>query len=138
MCRLPLPRGLASLELSGLLPGGAPITAAVLGTEVQPAVVVVVTDVPGLSLEDALAAASAVLEPRLHPRTERPAAHPVGRSVSARLPRFGLRLQTSSHVAVDPARPLGGETHPLRVERHASRLENAIPASSLPCGMSKM
>ena len=112
MCRLPLPRGLASLDLSGLLPGGAPITAAVLGTEVQPAVVVVVTDVPGLCLEDALAAASAVLEPRLHPRTEHPAAHPVRRSVSARLPRFGLRLQTSSHVAVDPARrsKSGGNT----------------------------
>jgi len=82
-----------------------------LGTEVQPAVVVVVTEVPGLALQDALAATSAVLEPRLHPCTKHLATHAVGRSVSARLPRFRLRFQSSSHWALDPRRSveIGGK-----------------------------
>ena len=66
---------------------GAPSTAAELGTEVQPAVVVVVAEVPGLPL-DALTAASAVLESCLYPRAEHLPTHAVGRAVSACFPCF--------------------------------------------------
>ena len=89
-----------------------------LGTEVQPAVVVVVTEVPRLPRRNALTTARAVLESRLHPRTEHSAAHAMRGAVSACLPRFRPRSQSSSHVALNPTRAveIGGETYPLRVE----------------------
>ena len=123
--RLPLSGRRAPLQLRGLLARGTSITAAMLGTEVQPAVVVVVAEIPRLSLQDALTTASAVLEPRLHPRTEHLATHSVRRTVSARFPRFRLRFQSSSHVEALSA-AVGrnrGETRPLRVERHISCLK---------------
>src|SRR6187401_2064277 len=97
-----------------------------LGTEVQPAVVVVLTEVPGFPLQDALTAASAVLEPRLHPRTQHSPAHPVRRTVSARFPRFRLRLRSPSHVRLYLARSAQnrGETHPLMVNARVWCLES--------------
>ena len=82
-----------------------------LGTEVQLAVVVVVTEVPGLSLQDALAAASAVLESRFHPRSQHSPAQAVRRAVAARLSRFRLRFQSPSHIGLDPIRAveIGGK-----------------------------
>ena len=136
--RLPLSGRRAPLQLRGLLARGASITAAMLRTEVQPAVVVVVAEIPGLSLQDALTAASAVLEPGLHPRTQHSLAHAVRRSISARLLFFAFdfsRLAIPGSIRGDRSKS-GGDTATEGAAAHLLSKKRDWN-NSRPCGMSK-